>query len=168
MVQKHLFFLRHGIAVPRGTPGIPDWERPLTPKGRKRLLREVKGMKRLSLEVDLIWSSPLPRAYQTAEIVQQNLLPFTGSLEIREELSPGGNWDALLEKIQARRENRILLTGHEPDFSQALERLLGCSPWGSLMMKKGALAYVLLDFFEKVPEAQLQYLLPPRVLRRLG
>jgi phosphohistidine phosphatase len=167
MVQKHLYFLRHGIAVARGTPGIPDWERPLTPEGRKRLIQEVKGMKHLPLELDLIWSSPLPRAYQTAEIVQQTL-PFNGPLEIREELSPGGDWEKLLELLQARRESRILLAGHEPDFSTALERLLGCSPQGNLLMKKGALACVLLEFFEKTPEAELQFLLPPKVLRRLG
>ena len=167
MVLKHLYFLRHGIAAPRGTPGIPDWERPLTPEGRKRLIQEVKGMRELPLKLEAIWSSPLPRAFQTAEIVQQNL-PFLGQVEIREELAPGGNWDLLLERIRTGKETHLLLAGHEPDFSDTLENLLGCDPRGHLLMKKGALAHVAVDFGEKIPRGELQYLLQPRVLRRLG
>jgi phosphohistidine phosphatase len=167
MALKYLYFLRHGIAVPRGTPGIPDWERPLTPEGRNRLIQSVKGMRRLGLKLDLICSSPLPRAFQTAEIVQQNL-PFHGPLEINEELAPGGSWGKLWEKIKTRRESRILFTGHEPDFGQTLEKLLGCTSRGQLLMKKGALAHILLELNGETTCAELQFLLQPRVLRRLG
>lgn len=167
MPEKHLYFLRHGIALPRGSPGIAEWDRPLTPEGRKRLIRSVKGMKRIKLTVEAILSSPLPRAYQTAELLLEHL-PFAGMIEIREELAPGGNWPALLNQIRSRKETHILLAGHEPDLSTAIGKLIGGKAGGSVLLKKGALASVRLEESSAGTEGQLQYLLQPKILRRLG
>ena len=58
-----LYFLRHGIAVERGTPGYKDDSaRPLTPKGRRQLKKISTALRRMELEFDLILSSPLVRA----------------------------------------------------------------------------------------------------------
>ena len=63
-----LLILRHAIAVPRGTPGIPDDERPLTAKGEQRFRRAARGLARIARRPDAILTSPLPRALRTAEI----------------------------------------------------------------------------------------------------
>src|SRR3954454_2288157 len=68
MIQR-LHLLRHGVAVPHGTPGVDEDERPLTPEGEARL-KEIAGrLTGLKLRPDGIVTSPLPRARQTAEIV---------------------------------------------------------------------------------------------------
>ena len=67
--MNELYILRHGIAVEPGTPGIPDDERPLTPKGEKRMRQIARGLRKLDLKLDRIVTSPLPRARATAEIV---------------------------------------------------------------------------------------------------
>ena len=71
--MNELYILRHGIAVEPGTPGIPDDERPLTPKGEKRMREIARGLRRLDLKLDRIVTSPLPRARATAEIVADAL-----------------------------------------------------------------------------------------------
>ena len=56
-----LFILRHGIAIPHGTPGIADDERPLTSKGERRIHQVGRGLAALRLGVEKIVTSPLPR-----------------------------------------------------------------------------------------------------------
>ena len=69
MVQ--LYVMRHGIALPHGTPGMSDDDRPLTPQGEKRVRQIARGLRDLDLE--RIVTSPLPRAFRTAEIVASEL-----------------------------------------------------------------------------------------------
>ena len=67
-----LYLLRHGIAVERGTRGFEDdFSRPLTPKGRRQLRKTAGAVKKLGGKFDLILSSPLLRAKQTAEIAAE-------------------------------------------------------------------------------------------------
>jgi len=63
-----LLLVRHAAAVPRGMPGIPDDERPLTPKGRAKFSAAAKGLARIARRPDVLLTSPLPRARATAEI----------------------------------------------------------------------------------------------------
>ncbi len=66
--------MRHGIAVEPGTPGFEnDSERPLIPKGERRLRSAAAAMRKMELSFDLILSSPFLRARQTAEIVAGEL-----------------------------------------------------------------------------------------------
>src|SRR5213082_371050 len=80
-----LYFLRHGEA------DWPDWkksddERPLTKRGKKEMHEVAAFLKRLKVRPDLIITSPLPRAAQTAEIAAQHL-----KIKCREDklLAPG-------------------------------------------------------------------------------
>src|SRR5215213_6761114 len=67
-----LYFLRHGEADwPHWTK--PDDERPLTDFGKKEVRQVAKFLGRLKVKPDLIVSSPLPRALQTAEVAAQEL-----------------------------------------------------------------------------------------------
>ena len=68
-----LLIIRHAIAVPRGTPGIPDDERPLTPAGRKRFQTAARGLARVARRPDVLLTSPLPRALAT----NSQILPST-------------------------------------------------------------------------------------------
>lgn len=166
-MEKDLFFLRHAIAIPREAWSRPDEERPLTEAGRKKMVAAVRGMRHLGLEVEAVWSSPLIRAWQTAEIVKAHL-PFSGKITSEKNLEPGGSLPALLEKIKSRKEKRMLLVGHEPEMSEWIQDLLGCGSSRTILLKKGALCQLRVVFSRHPPEAQMIFLLQPKALRRLN
>src|SRR4029453_6781558 len=66
-----LVIVRHAIAVPRGTPDIPDEDRPLTPDGEKKFKKAADGMARALGRPDEILTSPWLRALRTAEIAAE-------------------------------------------------------------------------------------------------
>lgn len=162
-----LYFLRHAPAVERGSEGFTEEERPLTEEGREKMILAVRGMKKLDVDFDALLSSPLIRAKQTAELVK-HYLPFKGSLEIEEELAPGGTLKALLKKLGARSEESFLLVGHEPTLSSWIQSLLGCGSASALQMKKGSLCHLRLESPEAEAGSELIALLPPKFLRLAG
>ena len=154
-----VYFLRHGLADRSAWHG-PDFERPLTERGVARMVREAETMAELNLELDLILTSPLRRAYQTAEIVAERL-DLLDRLVTDERLAPGFNADDLAEILQAHPDIAgLMLVGHEPDFSETIGDLIG---GGEVVCKKGSLARV--DVYDIVsPRGALVWLIPPKVL----
>jgi phosphohistidine phosphatase len=63
-----LTIIRHAIAVPSGTEGVADDERPLTDKGRRRFGEIARGLAEICESPDVLLTSPLPRALETAQI----------------------------------------------------------------------------------------------------
>src|SRR5262245_28314743 len=153
---------RHGIAVARGTPGVAETERPLTPEGKKKTARAAKGLRRLDLGFDAIYSSPLPRALQTAEIVAQELK--LGKPKILDALLPGTPARHLLQEVRRLTEKSPLLVGHEPQLSASISIAVCGAAKGSFAMRKAGLALLELD----KSSATLKLLLSPLVLRELG
>src|SRR5512145_3028365 len=82
-----VLIIRHAIAVPRGTPDIPDDERPLTKRGRQRFRSAARGLARLVKRPDFVLSSPLPRAKETAEIAARE---WGKRVEVIEEAALAG------------------------------------------------------------------------------
>lgn len=154
-----LYFLRHGRA------DRSEWEgednlRPLTQKGISRMKKEAINIKRLKLGLDAIHSSPLTRAYQTAEIVA-NELEMMETFHVDDRLSPGFGRSALQSVLREYdTEARVMLVGHEPDFSLTIEALIG---GGSIVCKKGSLARVDLNH-PGILEGELVWLIPPKML----
>ena len=155
----NLYFLRHGLAGDREDWTGDDFDRPLTEEGHERMAREAATLARLDIELDWIITSPLVRAYQTAESVakQMNLLD---QLVKDERLAPGFGPDKLapllLEYASAA---ALMLVGHEPDFSQTIGHLIG----GRVECKKGSLARVDLIAPTSL-KGVLAWLIPPKVL----
>jgi phosphohistidine phosphatase len=88
--MNDLYILRHGIAVPHGSPGVAEDDRPLTPEGDQRMKQISRGLAATGLQVDRIITSPLPRARGTAQIVADNL-DITDRLECADILRPGND-----------------------------------------------------------------------------
>lgn len=63
-----LLLVRHAAAVPRGTSGVSDDERPLRPEGKTKFLAAARGLARIAHRPDVLLTRPLPRARVTAEI----------------------------------------------------------------------------------------------------
>src|SRR5512147_1139240 len=116
-----LYFLRHGIAVDVGPEGSGDAGRPLTAEGIKKMKEEARGLRRLDVRPDVLLSSPLVRASQTAEIVRHAL-----GLDSRlvDALAPGCDVARLRDLLgEYRSAERIMVVGHEPDFSDLIGAL---------------------------------------------
>lgn len=156
-----LIIIRHAIAVDR-SPDIPDDERPLTEEGRKRFRQAARGLARLFPPPDLLLSSPLVRARQTARIASK-----AWSVPVTDEaaLAGGtvGDLEAALRRVPA--QSTVALVGHEPQVSEFLAHLVGSTQPDRLTFKKGGVAVVDLPA-GPASVGTLAAVLPPRVLRR--
>jgi phosphohistidine phosphatase len=170
--RPELLLLRHGIAEPRD-PGGDDAQRRLTPEGRDRSARVVQRLVALDLACDVVLSSPLVRARQTAELaVAWGLAP---ELELAAALAPLADPLPLLERwlgpLSPRPGwRRLALVGHEPDLSTLAALLIGVpmaqAPQALQLKKAGAalLRWPVLPQGGLAGSAQLALLLPPRLL----
>ena len=161
-VRLQLYFLRHGQAGNRQDWHGDDTKRPLTVEGKRRMKREAATIWTLGLPVDVIISSPLDRALQTAEIVAK-ARGSAARLVTDARLAPGFGPEHLAAIVAKHRGARgLMLVGHEPDFSETISQVTG---GGRLAMKKGALAYVDVADHASL-KGTLGWLIPPKVLER--
>ncbi len=156
-----LFVLRHGKAGQ--SSGEPDdSERALTTPGREEIRDIARWMRRERFRFDVIASSPLIRASETAGIVAR-ILDRKDRLVIWEELAPGGDPDTVCYRAaQSGNEVDILIVGHEPDLSGMVGRIISRSGPASLVIAKGGLAKIRNFSFERQPSGDLQWLLTPK------
>jgi phosphohistidine phosphatase len=149
-----LYFLRHGAA------DWPDWkqpedERPLTKAGRKEMHEVGEFLAALKVQPDLILTSHLPRAEQTADIAAEHL-----KVRVREEklLAPGFRIEDLTRLLRKYPEQVLMLVGHEPDFTLVIAALTG----GSVKLSKAGVALVDLN----LQKGKLLWLFPPKIAKR--
>jgi phosphohistidine phosphatase len=160
-----LCFVRHGIAGERGPAWPDDGLRPLTEEGIRRMEQAARGLASLVPGCPIL-SSPLVRAWQSAEIVAKAL----GSRDVRAcvPLERGDHYGLLIDAAAIGGET-IVAVGHEPHISMCLSWLLsGDATAVALDIKKGAAAMVDFTGPPEPGNATLRWLLPPRVLRDLG
>jgi phosphohistidine phosphatase len=157
-----LYVLRHGIAVPHGEPGIDDDERPLTPKGKKRVAEVARALAAMDLALDRIVSSPLPRALQTARIVA-DVLELGDRLETADALRPDRDVNSMREWLLARHEASLMIVGHNPSLSELVGLLLaGRTGVVSVELRKGGIAALTAT---GGPGMRLDWLARPRLFR---
>jgi phosphohistidine phosphatase len=161
-----LYIMRHGIAVEPGTPGIPDDERPLTPKGEKRMRQIARGLRALDLKLDRIVTSPLPRARATAEIIA-DAFDARNLLETSNVLQAGTSAATVQRWLRERTENRLLIVGHNPTLSDLVAMLvLGATHPQICDLKKGGIAALTKTAAAK-DLYDINWLATPRLVRGL-
>ena len=134
-----LYLLRHGLAAEKSDRRYPDdRDRPLTQQGQKRTLSVARRFKALKWSFDLILTSPLLRARQTAEITA-SVLGCKSRLRVSTHLAPGGDQRKLVQELNTARPRlrRPLLVGHEPYLSELIAILLTGKSQLSVQLKKG-------------------------------
>jgi len=164
----NLFLLRHALAVEREEFDFAtDEARPLVAKGRRQLRATAAVLRDLKIQFDAIWSSPLVRTRQTAEIIAGEM-KNKKAVVLVEELRPGGSSKKLVQKISAQKKlpENLLLVGHEPDLSDVLSLLVTGKSGAGFALKKGALAKLEIETFRAGQCATLAWLLPPKLGRR--
>ena len=124
-----VYLIRHGIAAERGTYA-DDEQRPLTDRGIKKTAKVAQRLLDLDITFDLILTSPLIRAYQTAEILQRSSL--SPNIEVFAPLKPKGKIEDWLEWLRTwqidRPSGNLALVGHQPDLGNWIEMLV----WGTI------------------------------------
>jgi phosphohistidine phosphatase len=155
-MAQQLWLLRHGEAEPHDAR--PDDERELTDRGRSQARAAGAALAALKVEIHLAFTSPKVRARDTARLACEAL----GVEAIdRGPLSEGFDADeALTLMAAAGADQRVLVVGHEPDFSQVVHDITGAR----VDMKKGGIAAIRLDG----TRGELIALLRPREIDRIG
>ena len=160
-----LIIIRHAIAVERGTPDIADEDRPLTRKGERRFRAAARGLARIEPRPDVLLTSPLPRARQTAEIAAA----AWGKVKVKKsDVLAGGSFAEVAGVVdKLPRDATTAIVGHEPDVSELLAAILGSKDAAAFSFKKGGVAVVEVAG----PLGQggvFVWAMPPRLLRRIG
>ncbi len=164
-----LYFVRHAVAAERGTAYPDDGRRPLTPEGAQRWKTAVVGLRAFGVQVDVVLTSPLMRAEETAAILAAGLKPAPRVITV-DALAPGARLADVSAAITAyagvRKASRLALVGHEPDLGELAAKLLGAR--GAIEFKKGAVCRI--DVARAMPGGPgvLRWFVPPRVLRGLA
>ncbi len=165
-----LYLVRHAVAADRG-PEFPDDDlRPLTAEGDERWRRAVAGLREFGVRLDVVLSSPLVRAVQTAERLSTGLRPHPRMLVV-DALAPGGTTADIVAAVAAaagagRGASRLALVGHEPDLGELAATLIGARR--ALEFKKGGVCRIDLTRAAPTGPGVLRWFLPPRVLRGLA
>jgi phosphohistidine phosphatase len=151
-----LYVMRHGPAEDHADSGL-DGDRALTPSGRHRVREVAEALLEGGEEPSVIFTSPLVRAVQTAEIVAitTKLTDRGGSVEARRELSAGAE---LYPFVLALNAKRVMVVGHEPDLSALVTQLLG----GPMPVPMGKAMVVGLALHDSA--AKLRFILDPKSL----
>jgi phosphohistidine phosphatase len=159
-----IYLVRHGIAVDHADRGdLPDDSRPLTEKGRHRFRRLARAFARLGEPIDQLFSSPLPRAVQTAEILA-GALKLSG-VGILESLKPSVQSEALLQELakKAKKDAQAIgLVGHDPQMT-LLVSLLGNVPADAQIdFKKGSIVRIDVGDLASGKPSEPRYWLKPK------
>jgi len=160
-----LYLLRHGIAVDRlGGEITSDWQRPLTAEGQAETKQVAIGLKTLGVRADLIVSSPLVRAKQTAQIVL-DVLAKGSEIQISEALAPGATVSDLYKFLRTlRKAENIFLVGHEPDMGRIAGNLLWSGPELYIPFKKAGICRIDIADIPPTSPGVLKWFLPPKIL----
>ena len=162
-----IYILRHAPAVKRGTAGYPDDNRPLTKTGVRKMRLAARGIRKVIPEVDLILSSPLSRAAETARLAAKALGHRHKILTCEELLPQRGTEDVLRCLTKFNQTSRLLLVGHEPGLSLLASAFLGSnSP--IIELKKGSLCRIDCSELPLKEPGKLRWHLTPKQLRDLS
>jgi phosphohistidine phosphatase len=162
----NLYILRHASAGTRRLNPLLDVKRPLDKEGKQQCLQLAHVLNALKINFDLVLSSPLKRALQTAQLVATET-GYEQQVQLSTALAPEASFADFqrLLALHPDREN-ILVVGHSPNIQGFLGALLvkdDAKTLPQIRMRKGSLARVSIT---RGP-AQLMALLDPRVARAL-
>jgi phosphohistidine phosphatase len=155
--------MRHADAgVPRENPKL-DAKRGLVKEGKEQCMLMARMLSTLKVQVDVIVSSPLKRALQTAQFVGTEL-GYEAKVEVSSALGPDGDFAAFQKLVEkyADREG-VLIVGHNPNLFKFLGRIITGNGGAGVRMRKGSVARIDMDRHPPL----LQWLIDPRMARSI-
>jgi phosphohistidine phosphatase len=157
-----LYLVRHADAETK-KPGASDFDRELTEIGRETSKKMALALKKIGVKVDLIISSPLIRAVQTAEIFR-DIMGIESEILKLNELIPGSDFQFLIGVISHLNKESILAVGHEPHLGDFLAWFI-CLP-KRIDFKKNSIACVEVESFTTCG-GNLKWLIHPEQILNL-
>ena len=162
-----IYIIRHAIATAREGKKYRNDDRPLTKEGIGKMKQAAQGIRRIVREVDVIISSPLIRASDTARIVAK-ALKHKHKIVVCRELLPDASTDAVLQYLTKFKETaRVMIVGHEPLLGSIASALLG-STTSIVELKKGAFCGISIAKLPASTAGTLLWHLSPKQLRMLA
>ena len=160
-----LYFIRHGLAEERGDAWPDDSKRPLTDEGMSRIRKAARALARIGVTIEVVLTSPLVRARQTAEQLAAGLDPRPSMVNV-DSLAPDGSYAAVIADLEKHgRKCRIALVGHEPMIGELAARFIGSRH--PIEFRKGAVCRIDLEDLPPAGPGDLAWLLTPKILRAL-
>ncbi len=156
VLTTRLYVVRHATAEDIGSDGS-DHARRLTKKGRKAFARLVRQLAAAGMDVDLVATSPLVRARETADILADEL--GCRRVEVVDALAPASNWQSLVEWTVQQDAARVAWVGHAPCVGRLVALSIGDGS-AAIRMQKGAVAAIRLDDGPGQP-GELEWLATP-------
>jgi phosphohistidine phosphatase len=163
-----LFVLRHGEAGKRSASGGNDAKRSLTAAGEKEITEIAESFKKIGIDFDVILTSPLKRAKQTADLVARQ---FKAQKKMRQlqELSPEGSKSDLYHMLSSFREGTsLLVVGHNPYLSEMISEMVTDGKYGRIDIKKGGVARIRVTNLTPKFKGELRWLITPRLLKLIS
>lgn len=158
-----VYVVRHGIAEDGG-PDLADEARRLTDEGREEFGRVVEGLGVLGVRLDRIFTSPLVRARETAELLRSGIRG--PAPEPMPDLAPGGSLDRVFRSLDGAGD-RVALVGHEPSLGFLVSAALFGEPTDATPLRKGGVACLRFSGPPRPGRAVLGWAATPRQLRHL-
>ncbi len=171
-----LCILRHGIAADLNESGVMrDAERPLTKEGWELMREEARGMRKLGLKFDYIFTSPYRRTRETAQAVaaecdfaDKHIISLDG-LAAGRPFARGLNRKAdVFVELGAYDFERALVVGHLPDVSEMVSVLLAGGGGVQVEFKKGAMCALEISALPPRAPGVLLWALTPKQLRLIA
>jgi phosphohistidine phosphatase len=160
-----LYLVRHGVAEERGAKWPDDAKRPLSADGMSRMKKSARGLDRLDVTFDVILTSPLVRARQTADILSAEMDGHPAIVNV-EALAPGASYASLVTELEKHaRKARIALVGHEPGIGELAARLVGSRH--PIEFKKGSVARIDVEQIPPAGPGDLRWMMPPKFMRAM-
>jgi len=160
--ERFIVLLRHGIAE-EASADKKDEDRGLTSEGHARMKEIARGLERVLPKAQAIYTSPLLRAVQTALWVSKGYKSRV-NINTTDALAPGASAKELSAFMNSIAERRVVIVGHEPSLTRSLAVLTGAGDTKLELKKGGCYGVRILGD----GSATLEWLLPPRVLRKVG
>jgi phosphohistidine phosphatase len=162
--MQELYLIRHGLAGKRLEDETKDKERSLKKKGKEQMKDIAKGLKELKVSFDIILTSPLVRANESAVIVNE----YCGNGEevtITKFLKPDASYNNLIKFLNSLKEyEKIAIVGHEPFLSGFASHCLSKSKTALMNLKKGGALMLEIDKTIKPGRCILSWLMEPKHL----
>jgi phosphohistidine phosphatase len=162
-----LYIVRHAIAA-QSTAGVADEDRELTKEGIEKMKKAADGLRAIDAIPDIVLSSPLARARQTAEILIE-AFDRKPTLSLSSALSPSANRPELYKEIRKYgAAGSIMLVGHQPSLGQIAGEIVYGSSGRPLDLKKGGACAIEIEKLAPDLCGTLLWLMTPAILRKLA
>ncbi len=156
-----LYIIRHGFAGTSLEDEAMDDDRPLKKKGKEKMKSLAKGLKGMNICFDVVMTSPLLRAKESAEILNA-YCSINNEVTVTDLLKPDASYQKLIKFLNQQKEfEKIAIVGHEPFLSGFASFCLSNSQTPFINLKKSGVLMLEIDKIIKPERCKLAWLMEP-------